>query len=331
MPEISSADFARLRDLRAGAPERVADVLRTRTRRPLLADDGKLFIVAADHPARGALAVGSDATAMADRYELLERLVVALGRPGVDGVLGTPDVLEDLALLGALDGKVVVGSMNRGGLRGATFELDDRYTAYSAQAIKDAGLDFAKLLVRVALEDAGTVATLEATAKAVSEAAALQLPIMLEPFMSSWRDGRVVNDLSADAVITSMAIAAGLGESSAYSWLKIPVVDDMARVMAATTLPTLLLGGDPSGSPDETYATWADALALPGVRGLVVGRTLLYPRDGDVAAAVDVAASLVHGLEDRGRSAAPAHVPHSSTPAPAQQPSPLSVPEGSNA
>ncbi len=185
--------------------------------------------------------------------------------------------------------------------------MDDRYTAYSARAIKDDGLDFAKLLVRVALEDAGTAPTLEATARAVSEAAALRLPIMLEPFMSSWRDGKVVNDLSAEAVITSMAIAAGLGESSAYSWLKIPVVDDMERVMAATTLPTLLLGGDPAARPLETYAKWADALALPGVRGLVVGRTLLYPPDGDVAAAVDVAAGLVHADASAGAGAASVH------------------------
>ena len=46
---------------------------------------------------------------MADRTELLDRLCLALSRPGVNGVLGTPDVLEDLLLLGALDGKVVVG------------------------------------------------------------------------------------------------------------------------------------------------------------------------------------------------------------------------------
>ena len=53
--------------------------------------------------------------------------------------------------------------------------------------------------------------------------------------------------------------------------------------MCATTLPTLLLGGDPCGHPDETYAEWAKALALPSVRGLVVGRALLYPLDDDVA------------------------------------------------
>ena len=64
--------------------------------------------------------------------------------------------------------------------------------------------------------------------------------------------------------------------------------------MAATTLPMLLLGGDPGGPAAETYARWAEALALPGVRGFVVGRALLYPADGDVAAAVDTACALVH-------------------------------------
>ena len=113
--------------------------------------------------------------------------------------------------------------------------------------------------------------------------------------MSEWVDGKVRNDLSADAVILSIAIAAGLGNSSAYSWLKLPVVPEMERVMASTTLPTLLLGGDPVGDQDETFNSWAQALRLPGVRGLVVGRSLLYPADGDVVSAIDTAAALVHG------------------------------------
>jgi alpha-beta hydrolase superfamily lysophospholipase len=88
-------------------------------------------------------------------------------------------------------------------------------------------------------------------------------------------------------------IAQGLGASSAYTWMKLPVVHEMERVMDATTLPTLLLGGDPDSAPDETYAAWQAALALPSVRGLVVGRTMLYPSDDDVAKAVDTAVSLV--------------------------------------
>ena len=116
---------------------------------------------------------------------------------------------------------------------------------------------------------------------------------MVEPFMSSRTGNKIVNDLSPDGVITSMHIAQGLGASSAYTWLKLPVVPEMERVMEATTLPTLLLGGDPDGTAEDTYAAWQAALKLPSVRGLVVGRTMLYPADDDVAKAVDTAALLV--------------------------------------
>ena len=290
-----SLDFDALRETRATNPGRLAELYANRQRRELLGADGRLMIVAADHPARGALAVGGNPTAMSDRYELLTNLAIALARPGVDGVLGTPDIIDDLALLGLLDNKIVVGSMNRGGLRGASFEMDDRYTAYDMPAIERDGLDFAKNLVRINLQDAGTADTLEASALAVSDAAELNIPIMLEPFMSEWVDGHIKNNLSTDQVILSVAIASGLGNSSAYSWLKLPVVPDMERVMASTTLPTLLLGGDPTGDESALREQWAHALGLPGVRGLVVGRSLLYPDGGNVAHAVDAATNLVHG------------------------------------
>lgn len=290
-------NFDAVRRARACDPAAITRALANRAQRPLLRGDNRLFIIAADHPARGSLGVRGDDMAMADRYELLARLNEALRHPQVDGFLGTPDLVEDLALIGALEGKIVVGSMNRGGLKSAVFEMDDRFTAYDVDGIRDARLDFAKLLVRINLGDAGSVATLAAAAETVSRAAQLKLPIMIEPFMSDWVDGAIHNDLSADAVIKSIAIASALGASSAYSWLKLPVVADMERVMKSTTLPTLLLGGDPLGTSDEIYASWEKSLTLPGVRGLVVGRTLLYPRDGDgdVLAAVDRAAQLVHG------------------------------------
>ncbi|RFA07391.1 deoxyribose-phosphate aldolase [Subtercola boreus] len=291
---LTGADFDRLRTIRATRPQAIREALIARRRREVTRGDGRLFIVAADHPARGALAVGSDPLAMANRYLLLDRLAIALSRPGVDGVLGTPDIIDDLAALGLLDDKIIVGSMNRGGLRGARFEMDDRFTGYDVPTMVSSGIDFAKTLLRVDLDDPGTVTTLEATARAVTQASAASLPIMLEPFLSRRSDGRIVNDLSTEAVILSIAIASGLGGSSAYTWMKLPVVAEMERVMEATTLPTLLLGGDSGADPDETFAAWGDALSLPGVRGLTAGRTLLYPPDGDVAAAVDTAASLVH-------------------------------------
>jgi hypothetical protein len=286
---------ADLTEVRARRPEAVAEAAAARQRRPLLRDDGRLLLVAADHPGRGALGVRGEPAAMASRSDLLRRLQEALSRPGVDGVLGTADVLEDLLLLGALDDKVVIGSMNRGGLQGAVFELDDRFTAYDPATIEAMGFDGGKMLTRVDLADPATAATLEACGRAVSALAARRLLALVEPFSSRRSAGRVINDLTAEGVVRSVSVCQALGATSAYTWLKVPVVDGMERVMDATTLPTLLLGGDPVGDPDDTYATWAHALSLPSVRGLVVGRALLYPRDDDVAAAVDLAAGLVRG------------------------------------
>ena len=89
-----------------------------------------------------------------------------------------------------------------------------------------------------------------------------------------------------------LTVASGLGGTSAYTWLKVPVVPEMARVMAATTLPAVILGGEVGTDTDAAFESWRAALTLPTVRGLVVGRALLYPRDDDVAGAVDTAVSL---------------------------------------
>ena len=155
---MSDERFRALIEARVTSPGAVAEA--AQTRKPaasLLGEHGKLMMIAADHPARGALRAGPDPLAMADRAELLNRLCLALSRPGVNGVLGTADILEDLLLLGALDEKVVVGSMNRGGLAGTAFEMDDRFTAYDAQSIKAAGWNGGKMLVRIDPEDPATV------------------------------------------------------------------------------------------------------------------------------------------------------------------------------
>lgn len=283
------ADYDDLQEIRARFPERIVEAAAVRRRRPLLGERGQLMIIAADHPARGSLGVGSRALAMGSRYELLDRLRAALARPGVDGLLATPDIVEDLLLLGALHDKVVIGSMNRGGIQGAVFEFDDRFTAYDTSTIVRMRLDGGKMLCRVARDDMGTAATLEACSKAVSELAGSGLVAMVEPFWSSKRG----HDLSPEGVIHAINVGQALGTTSARTWLKIPVVEDMERVMRATTLPTLLLGGDPGDTPDMAYASWRKALRLPGVRGLVVGRALLYPPDDDVASAVDTAVSML--------------------------------------
>jgi hypothetical protein len=275
-------------------PEYVSEAAATRQRAAtLVGEHGRLVIIAADHPARGSLGVGEQRLAMADRSDLLERLCTALQRPGVTGVLGTADILEDLLMLGVLDGKVIIGSMNRGGLSGTAFEMDDRFTGYDAATISRMGFDGGKMLLRIDPDDPLTVRTLEACGRAVNDLAGHRVMAIVEPFISSRVESRVRNDLSADAMIRAISIASGLGSTSAYTWLKVPVVPDMERVMAASTLPALLLGGDVPTSSPNTFNGWREALQLPNVRGIVAGRSLLYPADGNVSRAVDTVVGLL--------------------------------------
>jgi hypothetical protein len=289
-----NVDVAGLVKTRVEHPERIAEAAAAR-RRPhgLSGETGRLMLVAADHSARGALRAGADPMAIADRSRLLERLTIALSRPGVDGVLGTPDILEDLLLLGVLEGKVVVGSMNRGGLVGTAFEIDDRFTAYDAEAVERMGWQGGKMLLRIDPDDPATAPTLEACGRAVGELAARSVMAMVEPFIAHRVDGRVRNDLTTEAVVRSATVAAGLGWTSAHTWLKLPVIEDMEPVLAATTLPVVLLGGEVADDQEEQFALWAKVLGNPQVRGMVVGRSLLYPPDGDVAAAVDTVVGMM--------------------------------------
>jgi hypothetical protein len=295
MATVTAQDIDRIVSMRTEHPERLGELAAARQQPAgLVGQTGRLLLVAADHPARGALRAGADALAMGDRAELLSRIVRALDRPGVDGVLGTADVIDDLLMLGALEGKVVIGSMNRGGLAGTVFEIDDRFTGYDAASIARAGYQGGKMLFRIDPNDPTTPATMQSCADAVSALAEHRVMAMVEPFISR-RDesGRIRNDLSTEAVVRSATVAAGLASTSAYTWLKLPVVERMEAVLAATTLPVVLLGGEVSDDQGAQFAAWSKALASPNVRGMVVGRSLLFPPDGKVESAVDATVEMM--------------------------------------
>jgi hypothetical protein len=292
---ISDEQWEQLLFTRTSHPEAVADGYAKRKRPDrLLNDQGTMFLVAADHPARGALGTGGNPMAMADRRSLLERLVTALANPDVDGVLGSPDVVEELLLLGALEGKIVIGSMNRGGLDGASWTMDDRFTGYDAASIAACRLEGGKMLLRIDDQDAGTVPTLQACAHAVTALAQLKLMAMVEPLpYRRESDGRLTLLTDARSLTRAVTVASALGTTSAYTWLKMPACDDPEVVYSATTLPCVVLGGVAEADRAAQVASWGRTLRQPVVRGLVVGRSVLYPADGDVAGTVDAAAQVL--------------------------------------
>ena len=128
-----------------------------------------------------------------------------------------------------------------------------------------------------------------------TELADRKLLNMIEPLPYVIDDaGRARLDSSTERLIKVVAIASGLGSSSAYTWLKLPASPDMDQVAGATSMPIVMLGGDPGADAARTFAGWKAAMKEPNVRGLVAGRALVYPEDGDVEGAVTMAANIVH-------------------------------------
>lgn len=291
---VSREQYQALLEARVFKPEAFTKALLGRARRTPQGTDGKLLLVASDHTARGKIALAVDPIAMADRHTLLDRLVRVLGNPGVDGVLASADVLEELAWLGALENKLAIGTMNRGGIIGATWELDDRVTSYDVDHVESMGLDGGKTLIRIDYTDPAVARTLETVAAITTQLADRKLLSMIEPLpYIKDASGKATLNTSDDALITVVAIASGLGASSAYTWLKVPATDRMAEVAGATTLPILMLGGDPTGGTDQIFQRWEAGMHEPNVRGLLAGRTLLYPPDGDSEAVTSRATALV--------------------------------------
>ena len=293
--QLQPAAYAELMEARVREPKALQRALAGRARRSIPGVDGRLMLLAADHTARGMLGVGSDPLALADRFTLLDRLVRGLAVDGVDGVMASADILEELAFLGVLEGRLAIGTMNRGGIIGAKWELDDRLTAYDTEHVASMGLDGGKTLLRIEDTDPGLPRTLEMVARLTTELADLGIMSLIEPlpYLKNEHGGAHL-DHSEERLIKVVAIASGLGSSSAFTWLKIPATANPDRVAAATSCPILLLGGDAGAQWEQVFARWEQALAVPNIRGLVPGRALLYPESLTVEEAVGRAARLVH-------------------------------------
>ncbi len=297
--------FDEITDVRIHRPDVIEQEARRRKKRARLTRDGKLVLAALDHPARGVTQVGRDTLAMGDRHQLLARARRVLQDPDLDGVLVTSDLLEELLILSHLerkqsggsflDGRVLVGSMNRGGLAGTEFEMEDTFTCMTAERLKALKCDGGKMLFRLDSRDAASGRTLFACARAVNELRDHRLAAFLEPLAVERRENGYHTLKDAATMIRLCGIAPGLGSSSAHVWLKIPYAEDFATVCRATTMPILLLGGPARESSAELLKDFAEGLASsPRVRGAIIGRNLLFPAGGDPLPLCRALTALVH-------------------------------------
>ena len=244
-----------------------------------------LVILAADHRARGVVTV--------ERYDdYLAALRAAL--PHCDGVLASAQPLADLVAAKDVEsGQRTYLSVNRTGLHGSVFELDDRLVA-PVDAAAAAGYTGIKHMTRLDLTDPHTAGALELLGQVLADARRLGLDALIEPL--AWKAGAI--DRSTDAIVYAAVVAHDLGAPL----IKVPVpadaasgparVDAVARVVASVGVPVLFLGGPLGPRRVDLLAEVADAMA-GGAAGLAIGRTLY--QDADPATMAEAVAGLVKG------------------------------------
>ncbi|MEJ7711806.1 MAG: hypothetical protein WKF84_18545 [Pyrinomonadaceae bacterium] len=237
--------LSQLTEIRVSDPDRSLRVAQARKRRDNLTVDGKLNILAADHPARRVTYVGDNPLRMADRHEYLARILRVLMSDAVDGLLATMDILEDLLILhdlmqeaggpGFLNEKVLLASFNRGGLLGSSWEIDDPMSGPTAATCAEWKLDGAKVLLRICDEEPDSLKTLLATVRAITELNAIGLPMFLEslPVAKTENGYKIIK--TAEELSRTAGAASAMGDSSRYLWLKLPYCDNYEVTLRGDT------------------------------------------------------------------------------------------------
>jgi len=242
------------------------------------------LILAADHRARGVLTV--------ERYDdYVGALAQAL--PACDGILATAQPLADLKAEGHLaPGQRTYLSLNRTGLAGSAFELDDRLVASVPRAARD-GWTGIKHMTRIDLSDPLTASALELLGQVIEQSVVQGLEALIEPLV--WREGQVARD--TDSVVLAAVIAHDMGAPI----VKVPVPavaggserqEAVARVVASVGVPVLFLGGPRGAGGREPVLDEVRDVMAGGGAGMAIGRTVY--QDPDPAEMADLISQLVH-------------------------------------
>jgi DhnA family fructose-bisphosphate aldolase class Ia len=243
------------------------------------------FILAADHRARAVLTTESWA-------EFFGSLAQAL--PSCDGILATAQPLSGLAAAGHLTAAHrTYLSINRTGLAGSVFELDDRLVASVPRAAAD-GWSGVKHMTRIDMDDPITASALELLGQVLEQGSAAGLEALIEPLV--WDQGRIRRD--PDAIVLASVIAHDMGAPV----IKVPVPAvapgaerqrAVARVVASVSVPVLFLGGPRTAAGRAPVLDEVRDVMEGGGAGMAMGRTIY--QDPDPAEAAGLVHDLVHG------------------------------------
>lgn len=248
----------------------------------------KIVLAAADHNARMINEYKGNKIGLSNRHEYLSRLVRMLFSSELDGVEASPDILEDLIIINYLtqkrmnfnflENKILIGTVNRGGLKNTVWEMDDMCTCFTVDRINKLNLDGVKFMIRINPQDELSKNTLKYCTQVVNEAENYNLPIFIECLF-------VVNDAKGgyklltdtESLIKSVGVVSSLGCTASQKWLEVPLNNEYKTVTDATTCSILVVPDELMSLPIEVIKEYTKEMKInENVRGILLGRNVMF-------------------------------------------------------
>lgn len=259
----------------------------------ILRSDGRVAILAIDHRQRAII------NGLTDFYKLTQKIELVM--PFMDAVMTNKEPLAWLVKRNLevrsehsfLDGKGLILSINRTGLAGSKFEMDDRLVATPMEANRW-GVDCVKFFIKINLQYETTDDQLELTQKVVTSCGELGMPVMLEPVYLSW-DPNIGPRFSKESTIhtdikpETLRLISIIANDFHVPLLKLQYPqggtrdekrDAFKEILRCVNAKVILPGGI-KGNRIDTLSFIQDAVEL-GAAGFAIGRNVLLDEKPEI-------------------------------------------------
>lgn len=277
--------FQALNEIKAFHPQVIEEEAALR-KKPGFPHD-KLVFAAADHNARMINEYKGNPIGLSNRREYLSRLVRMLQSDAIDGIEATPDIIEDLLIINKLrreagekaflDGKMLVGTVNRGGLKNTVWEMDDLPACFTVERIAKLRMDGVKFMIRVNPLDARSRHTVRYCADAVNEAEKYGLPVFIEALYVETAETGFAMKTDSESLCKVVGVVGALGCTSANKWIEVPLNQEYHVPTSATTCPVLVVPDEVESEPLAVVKEYTKEIGLNyNIRGILLGRNVMY-------------------------------------------------------
>lgn len=172
---------------------------------------------------------------------------------------------------------MLIGTVNRGGLKNTVWEMDDMPTCFTVERIHKLNMDGVKFMIRINPMDLNCRNTLLYCANTVNQAEAYGLPVFIEALYVETAENGFAMRTDTESLCKAVGVVSALGCTSAHKWIEVPLNQEYQIPVNATTCPVLVVPDEKEEEPVAVIEEYTKEIGLSyNIRGILLGRNVMY-------------------------------------------------------